>query len=159
MGHGGPGEVRRAPRWILHPGPVCHHHVRRDWPYYLQECASGGSGECIRRNLDLGILIIDTKQTFTQGETVNSVSYDGNPGSAVAAATGFEYNAPYYYIDGSKKRVDIDPAVGPGALLTPVTYADYYIEQNNDLKVINVIRPDVINEVVNTYFQALGTSV
>lgn len=120
---------------------------------------SGASGECIRRNLDLGVLIIDTKQTFTQGETVNSVSYDGNPGSAVAAATGFEYNAPYYYIDGSKKRVDIDPAVGPGALLTPVTYADYYIEQNNDLKVINVIRPDVINEVVNTYFQALGTSV
>ena len=31
VGHSRPGEVRRSPRWLLHPGAVCHHYVRCDW--------------------------------------------------------------------------------------------------------------------------------
>lgn len=103
-------------------------------------------------------MIIDAgTTTFQKNETVNNVSFDGVPGSAFVNATGHEYNAPYFYRSGTE-RVDIDPAVGPGAQLTEVTFADYYIEQNNELKIINVIRPESINEIVNTYFQALGTA-
>lgn len=119
---------------------------------------SGASGTIVRRNLDLGIVIIDTDDTFTQGEQVSSISYDGLNGNATAAAVGYEYNAPYYYELGGV-RTDIDPQVGPGAQLTEVTYADYYIQRNNDLKVINVLRPESITEIVNTYFQALGEVV
>jgi len=120
--------------------------------------SSGASGTIVKRNLDLGIIIIKTEDTFVQGETVNNVSYDGIAGSAIVAATGFEYNAPYYYTLNDR-RTDIDPQVGPGALLTEVTVADYYIQRNNDLKVINVLRPESITEIVNTYFQALGEVV
>tara|TARA_B100000085_G_scaffold21135_1_gene17922 strand:+ start:1595 stop:2356 length:762 start_codon:yes stop_codon:yes gene_type:complete len=122
---------------------------------------SGASGKIIRRNLDLGVIIVDTgtsTRKFTKGEEVNSISYDGQPGTATAIATGDEYNAPYYYASGSE-RVDIDPQVGPGAQLTEVTYADYYVAQNNELKIINVLRPDSVIEIVNTYFQALGEKV
>ena len=37
VGHGWPGEIRRPPRRVLHPGAVRHHHVRRDEPRDLQE--------------------------------------------------------------------------------------------------------------------------
>lgn len=127
---------------------------------------SGTAGRCLKRYLDNGVIIIDTTTSYIAGETINNVTAaelqsgqrTGLPASVTVAATGNEFNAPYYYIDGSKNRVDIDPAVGPGALLTPVTFADFYTEQNNALKLINVIRPDAINEIVNTYFQALGTA-
>ena len=127
---------------------------------------SGTAGRCLRRYLDNGVLIVNTTSSYTAGETVNNVTAaelktgqrTGLPESATVVATGDEYNAPYYYIDASKNRVDIDPSVGPGAQLTPITFADYYIEQNDALKLINVIRPDAINEIVNTYFQALGTA-
>jgi len=119
---------------------------------------SNGSGKVVRRNLDTGVLIIDAgTTTFQKNETVNNVTFDGVPGSLFVNATGHEYNAPYFYRSGTE-RVDIDPAVGPGAQLTEVTFADYYIEQNNELKIIDVIRPESINEIVNTYFQALGTA-
>ena len=124
------------------------------------------SYRCLKRYLDNGVIIIDTTSSYKAGETINNVTSaelqsgqrTGLPASVTVASTGNEFNAPYFYIDGSKNRVDIDPSVGPGALLTPVTFADHYIEQNNDLKLINVIRPDAINEIVNTYFQALGTA-
>jgi len=119
---------------------------------------SGASGTIVRRNLELGVVIIQTEDTFTQGEQVNSINYDGIPGAATAVATGYEYNAPYYYTQNNV-RVDIDPLVGPGAQLTEVTFADYYIQRNNDLKVINVLRPESITEIANTYFQALGEIV
>ena len=127
---------------------------------------SGASGKCLKRYLDNGVLIIDTQSSYTVEEVANNVTqaelkasqFTGLPGKITVQATGNEFNAPYYYIDGSKNRVDIDPSVGAGALLTPVTFADFYTEQNNALKLINVIRPDAINEIVNTYFQALGTA-
>ena len=116
---------------------------------------SSGSGVILRRNLDTGVIIIDSKDSFQKGETVTTATYAGNTTSVTAAAAGEEYNAPRHYTDGDGKHVDIDPAVGPGALLTEVTYFDYYVQQNDALKTINVIRPDVINDITSLYFRSL----
>ena len=59
------------------------------------------------------------------------------------------------YKNSSNEQVDIDPAVGPGALLTEVTQYDHYIEENDKLKTISVIRPDAINDIVGSYFQTM----
>jgi len=116
---------------------------------------SAGGGTVLRRNLDTGIVFIDSQSSFRVGETVTTATYTGQTTSLVVAATGEEYNAPRHYVDGTGKQVDIDPAVGPGALLTEVTYYDYYVQQNERLKTIRVIRPDTINEVTSLYFRAL----
>jgi len=146
--------------------------VKRDFPHkYIETRAdltgsflpgeravgstSSGNGEILRRNLDTGIIIVESTGSFRVGETVTTATYSGNTASITVAATGEEYNAPRHYIDGNGNQVDIDPAVGPGALLTEVTYYDYYINQNESLKSINVIRPDVINEITSLYFRSL----
>ena len=51
---------------------------------------------------------------------------------------------------------DIDPAVGPGALQLEVTLEDYYHQQNDNLKSINIIKPDSVREVAALYRKALG---
>lgn len=118
---------------------------------------SAGSGVIKRRFLDLGLVIIDSDKNFRQGEQVTNVSPSANTTSTITvAATGFEYNAPRYYEDGNKNPVDIDPAVGPGALLNEVTNFDHYVRENEKQREITVIRPDAITSVVGTYFQAIG---
>lgn len=116
---------------------------------------SAGNGVILRRNLDTGILFIDSTNSFRVGETVTTATYSGLTSSITVASTGEEYNAPRHYTDGSGKQVDIDPAVGPGAQLTEVTYYDYYLSENDRLKEINVIRPDAINEIASLYFRSL----
>ena len=39
LGHRRAGEIRWSARWLLYQWPVRYHHVRRDIPYYIQECA------------------------------------------------------------------------------------------------------------------------
>ena len=52
LGHCWPGEVRRTERWILHPGPVRHHHVRRHLQGHLQERPqlAQGLGQSLREH-------------------------------------------------------------------------------------------------------------
>lgn len=116
---------------------------------------SGGNGEILRRNLDTGIIFVNSTRDYRVGETVTTATYTGLTSSITVAATGLEYNAPRHYVDGSERQVDIDPSVGPGAQLTEVTYYDYYVKQNERLRTINVIRPDAINEIASLYFRSL----
>jgi hypothetical protein len=66
-----------------------------------------------------------------------------------------EYLAPHHYENASGETVDIDPFLGPGALLTEVTNYDRYVKHNDQLKEIIVIKPDLIQEVVAAFRQAI----
>ena len=116
---------------------------------------SSGNGIILKRNLDIGTIVVDSPQPFQQGEQASVATYSGITQAISVNATGFEYNMPRYYKNSSNEQVDIDPAVGPGALLTEVTQYDHYIEENDKLKTISVIRPDAINDVVGSYFQTM----
>lgn len=116
---------------------------------------SAGAGVIMRRHLDLGVVVIDSVAQFLNGEKVSNATYAGNTASVTVASSGFEYDAPRYYVQGAD-IVDIDPAIGPGALLTPVTNYDYYVQENDKLKEINVLRPDAANQIVGTYLQTIG---
>lgn len=146
--------------------------VKRDFPHYYIETRndltggflpgeravgsqSGASGLVVRRNLDTGIIFISSSRKYRQGESVTTATYTGNTTSVNVVASDFEYNAPRHYVDGNGDYVDIDPSQGPGALLTEVTYYDHYIKQNEELREIKVIRPDVISDVISRYFQTL----
>ena len=120
---------------------------------------SGASGDIVRKYYDIGVVVIDSSTQFQANEAVTNVSDPSTTKTVTVVATDHEYNAPRHYTDATGRIVDIDPAVGPGALLTEVTQFDHYVNQNEELKTITIIRPDAINSIVSKYFQALSTNV
>ena len=147
--------------------------VKRDFPHYTittkddltgiflpGQTASGASsaarGEILRRYLDLGQVVIASNKSFQAGEAVRNVAptADGS-GSVIATSVSPEYLSAHHYEDADGNWVDIDPAVGPGAQLTEITHFDRYVRKNDELKDINVIRPELILEVSSAFFQSI----
>jgi hypothetical protein len=118
---------------------------------------SGARGKVLRRRLDVGAIHIEVIGTtqFSSVERIVSKSVSALQTQAVDVATMLEYKSPHHYVQNAE-RVDIDPAVGPGALQLEVTIEDYYHQQNDDLKSINIIKPDSVREVAALYRKALG---
>ncbi|NND23168.1 MAG: hypothetical protein HKN86_00590 [Acidimicrobiia bacterium] len=117
---------------------------------------SGQSGKVIRRNLDLGQIIVEGNVSFTTGgETFTSTNSSGDLETLVAVSSEREYLSESHYVGGDGVIVDIDPTVGPGALLTGKTHQDVYYGVNEDLKQIKVIKPDLINGIVTSFKKSL----
>ncbi len=119
---------------------------------------SGARGIVLRRHLDLGNIIVDKKTTsnFIDGEVLRNVSLiAGVTGEIIINSTGDEHLASHHYVDGDGDRVDIDPLSAPGALLTEVTNIDRYSKDNEDLRLIRVIRPENIEEISSIFKQAI----
>ena len=116
---------------------------------------SAAGGTILRRNLDLGEIIIQSERDFTPPEQLTNTAYSGVTSSVTVFGTGDEYNATHHYENGDGERVDIDPRQDEGALVTRVTNYDYYVRQNDKLKEIRVIRPDAIQSIVGNYFEGL----
>lgn len=114
--------------------------------------SSAATGTIVRRNLDLGQLVI--KPTNTNSFQASELISDGTD-TVTVASVAEEYNSAHHYEDANKNHADFDPTVGPGVLLTEVTYLDRYVEANNSLREINVIQPSVIIDVVTAFQEAL----
>jgi len=117
----------------------------------IEGVSSGVTGVIIKRVEDLGQIFIHGPLDFTDGELIQDP--DGN--TVTVASSVEEYNAVKHYLDADSEFADIDPAQGPGALLTPVTYYDYLVEENDKLRKIKVIKPGTINSVASTFRQAI----
>lgn len=117
---------------------------------------SGARGKILRRNLDLGNVIVDSQRAFTSGEIVSNVTVDLEiPGSITAHAVMKEHLSAHHYEDADGNHVDIDPSQDAPAIYTEVTHYDRYVRKNNELKNIRVVKPDLINEVSSAFFQAI----
>lgn len=117
---------------------------------------SGATGIIDHRHLDLGqIVITGVEGTFIPGETVSSTNAEGDVETILLDSVSLEYNAAHHYENADGEVVDIDPTVGPGALLVEVTYLERLVERNDELKQIRVIKPSVINQVVNSFREAV----
>ena len=110
---------------------------------------SGATGKILKRRLDFGQLIIDSEIEFTSGETITT-----DNASIEIVSSSFEYNSVWQYVDGDGLPADIDPSVGPGAQLSIKTYMDRYIEENEELKQIIVIKPDAVSAIFEQYQDA-----
>jgi len=127
---------------------------------------SGVSGKILHRNVDIGQLTIESTSTLAfqvspSPEAVTSTF--ASPGGTTTETINIssfsaEHLGANHYIDGSGDRVDIDPAVGPGAQITEITNLDNYIKQNDELKVINVIKPGLLNQVTSSFKTAIKGS-
>ena len=75
----------------------------------------------------------------------------------VVTSFEFQYNAAHHYENSDKEYVDIDPEVGPGALLTEVTWLDRVQKINTDNREIKVIKPGLINDIVRSFREAVNS--
>ena len=122
--------------------------------------SSGATGKIVHRHLGLGQIVLnDVTGTFAEGgegvqSTVTSLT-ETTTESIVAVSSSLEKLAARHYIDGNKKITDIDPAIGPGALLTEITNQQFYFDENEALKRIKIVRPDLIQKIANSYKKAL----
>lgn len=109
------------------------------------------TGTILRRKADLGQIIVNGTNTFITGELLE----DENGNRILIDSVSEEYNSAKMYVDGDGLYADFDPAVGPGALITEITYMDFYKEENDKLKEIRVIKPTAINSVVSAFKEAV----
>ena len=110
---------------------------------------SGVSSVILHRNLDLGQILV--RGNFLPSESIET---SGTTDLVTVQSISKQFNSAHHYKDTSG-RVDIDPTIGPGALLTEVTYMDRVISQNNNLKQIRVFKPENINEIVKSFRESV----
>lgn len=127
---------------------------------------SGTTGTVIERNLDLGQLVIASDKNEaglnnnfgdTEQIAAGTTALEQAANTIVAISETEQYNSVIQYKNSSGKVVDIDPYDQNTSGLTPVTIMEDYIEFNDRLKQINVIKPGQINAVVNEYFRQLSS--
>ena len=117
---------------------------------------SGANGKVLKRNIDLGQIIIEGVQNFTEaGEIISSTNSAGTAESMVIVSSSREYLSASHYVDGSNTITDIDFTVGPGALLTEKTHEDVYFAVNENLRQIAVIRPELISSLSSSFKKAI----
>ena len=116
---------------------------------------SGAQGTILRRNLDLGQIIV--KVTNNKSFQDSEIITDGTDTVTVQSSSA-EHLSAHHYENSDGIVVDIDPENGPGGLLTEVTYLDKYIEANDNLKEIRVIKPENINQVARVFKEALTSA-
>ena len=66
-----------------------------------------------------------------------------------------EHLAAHHYINAANEIVDIDPTVGPGAQLTEITNFQNYFNENEALRSIKTIKPNMIAELASSFKRAI----
>jgi len=122
----------------------------------VEGISSGATGTIDHRHLDLGQLVIsNVTGTFVAGENVNSTNSERTIETISVSSYEPEYLSAHHYEDANGVTVDIDPAVGPGALLTEITYLDRYTSINDSLKEIRVLKRSVLFQIAEAFTEAL----
>jgi hypothetical protein len=116
---------------------------------------SGSVGTIVRRNLDLGQLIIEGPDNFNVGEQLKYTGTDDIDYYCTVYAQGYEYNGIHHLEDASGNWVDINPALQNTSGKTIVTYLEQYLNVNESHKQIKVIRPEIISSLVGVFKQYL----
>lgn len=130
--------------------------------YAIGESVEGlsnfATGTVVHRNLDLGQVWIKStnNRSFQTGEIVRTTTTVVDELLTVRA-TSDRLNAVHHYENSDGEYVDIDPNVDRPAIFTEKTWLDELTRQNDNLKQIKVIRPDLIGEIVKSFNSAIRT--
>lgn len=118
---------------------------------------SGAFGNIVQTQPDLGQIIVNVENSFTfqKAEVVEAGFGFFNPDTITVQAFGRQYDAVHHYEDASGKYVDIDPLQIAPALLTPVTFSERFVSENEKRKRIKIIKPNVIGQIYSEFNKAL----
>ena len=123
----------------------------------VEGTTSGTTGTIIKRNLDLGQLIIKTTNgtKFTGGEQLRYTDLNGVIQILTTTSETEQYNSIHHYENTSGVQVDVDPHNLNTSGLVPVTFRERMEAKNDSLKQIIVIKPDSIDTVVSEFNRLL----
>ena len=118
---------------------------------------SGAFGDIVQTHPDLGQIIVNVENSFTfqKSEAVEAGFGFFNPDTINVQAFGRQYDAVHHYEDANGNYVDIDPLQVTPSLVTPITFSDRFIAENEKRKRIRIIKPDVINQIYSEFNKAL----
>lgn len=111
---------------------------------------SGTTGKIVEVNLDLGQVVVDTKDNFTVGEII-STGTGGDTETCIVLKESTQYEAVHHYNNSDGEYVDIDPHNQVTTGLIPVTFIDRLIETNTDLAEIDVLTEKTLRQVIGTF--------
>ena len=146
----------------LYPGRVVTTRTKLTDKFKVGQTITGSTSAATatiaQRNLNLGQLFLeDVSGSFLVGENINSVNTDNVTETIVATSFEFQYNSAHHYENAEGHIVDIDPEVGPGALLTEVTWYQRLERLNDAKRQMKVIKPSIIREVARSFRDTVGT--
>ena len=123
----------------------------------VEGTTSGTTGTIIKRNLDLGQLIIKTtnETKFTGGEQLRYTDLNGVIQILTTTSETEQYNSIHHYENTSGVQVDVDPHNLNTSGLVPITFRERMEAKNDSLKQIITIRPDSIDTVVSEFNRML----
>jgi|TARA_Y100000289_G_C3928223_1_gene154788 hypothetical protein len=118
---------------------------------------SGAFGEIAQTHPDLGQIIVKVENglKFQKSEVVEAGFGFFNPDTFNIQTTGPQYEAVHHYEDADGKYVDIDPLQEAPSLVTPITFAERFLDENEKRKRIRIIKPDVISQIYSEFNKAL----
>ena len=125
--------------------------------------SSGAEAVIKFRDINLGQLWINTPSTgFTNGETISSQGTGQFADTITLKSSSLQYNAVHHYedVNGVWNDLGINPVTGnkeePAADLTPITWLDRLNKQNDKLKKIKVIKPNIIGTIAESFREAVS---
>lgn len=136
-------------------------HVAGDHIFTVGQQVTGKSslttGTIVRRDIDLGQLIIDTESdnNFNVGERLAYTGPDNIEYEIIVWAEDNEYNGIHHVENSAGEWVDIDPSLQSFGTNKIVTFEEYFVQTNESNKRIIIIDPITIQGVVNSFRRAL----
>jgi hypothetical protein len=133
---------------------------------------SGASGVVVRRNLDLGQIIVSVDSSLppfrTDGERITSVVGETVQAIDIVSSED-EHQSLRHYVEDVEYAVEDGESLTQrqvitsrldlpeGLSLAEVSHHDHYVAENNSLKQIRVVRPGNIREIVSAFIAAVGS--
>jgi hypothetical protein len=133
---------------------------------------SGASGVVVRRNLDLGQIVVNVDSSLpafrTDGERITSVVGETLQAIDIVSSED-EHQSLRHYVEDVEYAVDEDKSLSErhvitsrldlpeGLSLAEVSHYDHYVAENNSLKQIRIVRPGNIREIVSAFIAAVGS--
>jgi len=111
---------------------------------------SAETGTIIHRNLQLGQIFIEGVKSFTDGETLTTTENDVLQTLVLNDSTTEALAALYYKDPTETNVVEVSPFDGPGSNVK-TSYYDHYVDRNEELRQIRVIKPGDVEEVVRAF--------
>ena len=118
---------------------------------------SGAFGDIVQTHPDLGQIIVNVENgfSFQKAEVIEAGFGFFNPDTINVQFTDKQYNAVHHYEDANGNYVDIDPLQPDPSNVTPITFSERFIEENEKRRRIRIIKPDVINQIYSEFNKAL----
>jgi len=115
---------------------------------------SGTVGTIVKRNLDLGQLVIDTVDgnNYGDNEIISYMEEDGSNITMRLVKESTQYNSVHHYEDANGVWTDINPHddATPSGLI-PITNLNRLENRNEELKEIIVLKPEALATVTGEF--------